>query len=220
MKKVEIPSEVLAAEIRAGHVHSGEGAISVIGDVAAAVAAEGLHKAARGPAGPKRLLFPPVCCNCLASGSRVRSIESASIVNRSVAYTFWFDIPHCLSCIDTANRRRPGVLGLIGSILGIGVPLGFVIGVTALVYNIDALILGSIVLGPLIAAALTLGWIKIVRRPRDGQSSGYQAVYATGLDVEFSSGKPTGFELVFANDGYADRFVTMNRDAGNLVRPM
>jgi hypothetical protein len=217
MKKVEIPSEVLAAEIRAGHVHSGEGAISVIGDVAAALAAEGLHQAAAGPAGPKRLLFPPVCCNCLASGSRVRSIESASIVNRGVAYTFWFDIPHCLSCIDTANRRRPGVLGLIGSVLGIGVPLGIAIAVTALAYDIDALIAGS--MGPGIAAALMWGWIKIVRRPRDGQASGYQAVYATGLEVQ-SSGAPTGFELVFANDGYADRFVTMNRDAGNLVRPM
>jgi len=192
----------------------------VIGDVAAALASDGLQRAGTGPAGPKGLLFPPVCCNCLSAGSRVRSIESASIVNRSVAYTFWFDIPHCRGCIDTANRRRPGVLALIGSVLGMGVPLGIVIALVALAYDSDALLGGAIVIGPAIAAALVWGWIKIIRRPRGGQSSGYQAVYATGLDVEFTSGKPTAFELVFTNETYADRFVAMNRDAGNLVRPM
>jgi hypothetical protein len=217
MKTVTIPSDVFATEIRAGRIQSGEGAVNVVGDIAAALAADGLKKAASGPISKRGLLFPPVCCNCLAGGSNVRSVDSYSIVNRGVAYTFRFAIPHCPECFATANRKRPGVLGFVAGILGISVPLGITIALVGAANNIDALIYGSLLAAPAVAAALIWGWIKLVRRPRGRQASAYQAVYANGIDVMFA-GTPTGFDLVFENEAYADRFIAMNREAGLEVR--
>jgi hypothetical protein len=49
-----------------------------------------------------------------------------------------------------------------------------------------------------------------MRRPRPGQASRYQAVYASAVDVDFS-GVPRSFTLTFENNGYAARFVSLNQ---------
>lgn len=51
------------------------------------------------------------------------------------------------------------------------------------------------------------------RKPRPGQASRYQAVYASAIDVEFS-GQPTSFVLTFESDTFGTRFVALNKDLG------
>jgi hypothetical protein len=218
VRVVTIPPEVFAAEIRAGRIDSGDAAsaLGVAGAIAAGLASEGLYRASQESEG-QCLFFPAACCNCLREGTLVQPIESVSVVNRAVAYTFRFPVPHCPDCARTANRKRPGVLGYVGAALGLGVPAGIVIAGFGSAYNLDVLIYGAILAGPALGAALMLLWVTLVRRPRGRQASAYQAVYATGIDV-ILGGTPSGFDLVFENAAYADRFIALNRKAGVRLR--
>jgi hypothetical protein len=78
--------------------------------------------------------------------------------------------------------------------------------------NHDWLIYSSLLVGPLAGVALPQAWLR-ARRPRPGMASRYQAVYVSGLEIDFG-GQPTGFTMTFENPAYASRFVALNRDAG------
>lgn len=215
MRAAQVPKDVLAAEIRAGRVTVGSmgnpALLHGLGAVVDAVAARGLEKAAQGAPASKLLRFPVACCNCLAE-ARVRAVDSASIVNRGVPYTFRFAIPHCGGCLDTANRKRPGLMGFFAAFLAVGLPVLLAFMLWGAATNRDGLIAAAFVAGPLAGLALPWAWTKL-RRPRVGQSSRYQAVYASEVDVGLS-GVPEGFVLSFANPAYAARFAALNRDIG------
>ena len=216
MKEARIPKEVLAAEIRAGRVTvkgmGGSRVTGAVGRAADAIAAAGLRKAADVLQAGQGLRFPPYCCNCLSEGRQVRPVASTSVVNRGVAYLFRFAIPHCAACGATANRTRPGMMGLLAAFLGVSVPVGIAMVAAGAATNRDALISASFIVAPLVGLALPYVWMK-TRRPRRGQASHYQAVYVSQLDIDFS-GVPTSFTLMFENAMYASRFVALNRDAG------
>lgn len=216
MKQIQIPKEILAAEIRAGYVTlSGEGiktAAGALGDVAAARAESGLKKTAESSRDGTELKFPPGCCNCLQDGMQVRSIGTSSMVSRGVEYSFRFQVPHCRNCAKTANRQRPGFLGRVAAFLIVGFPVFlFLLFYGAFTEN-ETLLISSVVLGPLAGLALPPVWMKL-RRPKAGQSSRYQAVYVSSIDVDLS-GEPDGFTLAFENERYADRFLALNQDKG------
>jgi hypothetical protein len=214
MRSARIPADVLAVEIRSGHVTvgglGGSHAMGAIGAVASQMAASGLKKAGDVPGAASGLRFPPNCCNCLASGPQVRSVESLSIVNRGVPYSFKFRIGHCVACADTADRKRPGAMGLVAAFLAIAVPVSIVALGVGMAYEIQSLIVGSLLIGPAMGIAVPWLWLRM-RRPRPGQVTRYQAVYASAIDVDMS-GMPKGFTMSFENDAFGDRFVAMNRD--------
>jgi hypothetical protein len=212
MKRMYIPREVLGAEIRSGRVSTGKSGIGgAVGGAAAGLAASGLQKAAKG-VGDKTLQFPGSCCNCLTEGTSVRPVESVSIVNRGVPYTFRFTIPHCASCRDTANRKRLGVMGLFAIFFASSVLIGIAFAIAGAMLERGGLTSASFVAGPLAGLAVAIAAAK-ARRPRPGQASAHQAVYVSGMDVEFS-GTPKGAVLAFANDAYADRFLVANGALG------
>jgi hypothetical protein len=214
MKSIRVPAEVLATEIRNGHVAvgtlGGSAATGALGHVASEMAAKGLRTAAEAGQPAAGLRFPPHCCNCLASGSRVRPVETASIVNRGVAYTFTFPVPHCGNCTDTAKRKRPGMLGTMAAFLTVSVPAIIVMLGFGAAYNNDALIGASLVAGPALGIAIPYLWTRM-RKPRPGQASWYQAAYVSAVEVAFS-GVPKSFTLTFENDAYADKFISLNKD--------
>jgi hypothetical protein len=208
MKRVRVPREALAYEIRAGRVTTGgAGFGGAIGGAAAGVATAGLKKATAA-AGSSGLQFPPCCCNCLAEGPGVRPVESVSVVNRGVAYTFRFPVPHCASCRDTANRKRLGAMGHFALFLAASVLTGIAIAIAGQSLGSSGLTSASFIAGPVIGLAVAIAWSQ-ARRPRPGQSSAYQAVFVSSLDVEFS-GTPKAAVIAFANAGYADRFTVSN----------
>jgi hypothetical protein len=211
MQTARVAKEALAAEIGARRVTlkgmGGSAAGGALGRAAEAMAEAGLKKAGQVAAGP-RLQFPPCCCNCMTE-TRVRPVESTSIVNRGVAYLFRFAIPHCSACADTANRKRLGFMGLLAAFLAISVPVGIVMLGVGAATNRDWIISASLLVAPALGVGLPWAWRKL-RRPRPGQASRYQAVYVSGIDVELS-GVPTGFTLAFENDAYATRFSALNR---------
>jgi hypothetical protein len=215
MKKVRIPKAVLAAEIGAGRVTlmgmGGSAATGALGRAAEAIAATGLEKAAKDPGGT-RLQFPPCCCNCLSGAGRVRPVESTSIVNLGVAYVFRFAIPHCAACSDTANRKRPGLMGLIAAFLVISLPIGIAILAAGAALNRDGLVYAALLVGPLAGVVLPQAWMMALR-PRRGQASRYQSVYVSSLDTGFA-GLPNSCTMTFENSAYGSRFVALNRDAG------
>lgn len=215
MKAARVPKEVLAAEIVAGRVTvkgmGGSAATGALGRAADAIAAAGLKKAGQIPGG-KRLQFPPCCCNCLSEDRRVRPVESTSVVNLAVAYMFRFAIPHCFACSDTANRKRPGTMGMIAAFLAIAVPIGIAMLAAGAATNRDWVIYASLIVGPLAGVVLPQAWMR-ARRPRPGQASRYQAAYVSGLEIDFG-GLPTGFTIAFENSAYASRFLALNRDSG------
>jgi len=215
MIRVRIPGRLLATGVRDGRITVGGvaniGRVGFVLKAAGAVAAAGLNKAAASATAKQELQFPSCCCNCLAERG-VRPVESFSTVNRGVAYTFGFRIPHCSVCADTANRKRPGLMGMLAAFLGVSVPVGIAMLGVGAATNRDGLITASLVAAPLAGLALPYLWVK-ARRPRAGQASRYQAVYASGIDIDFS-GTPNGFTLAFENPTYARRFVDLNRDRG------
>ena len=124
MKRIYIPRDVLAGEIRAGRLTTGgAGFGGAVGGAAAAIAAAGLKNATEA-SGKADLQFPPRCCNCLAEGPSVRPTDSVSVVNRGVAYTFRLPVPHCPGCQETANRTRPGFLGLFAVLFASSILIG------------------------------------------------------------------------------------------------
>ena len=129
MKEIRASREALGALVRTGRVRMGKTAnVARVGFVMRAantMAASGLEKAAESGESASALQFPPVCCNCLAERG-VRPIESRSTVNKGVDYLFRLPIPHCTACADTANRQRPGAMGLAAAFLAIAVPVGIV----------------------------------------------------------------------------------------------
>jgi len=215
-KAVHIPKEVLGAKIRAGRVTlggmGGSATLGVLGKAAEAVAVAGLKKAGQAERVGAALQFPGCCCNCLGEGPQLRPVESASIVNRGVAYTFRFRVPHCRACAETAGRKRPGLMGMLAAFLAISVPIGIALLAAGAATNRDSLIVASFVVAPLAGLALPFAWARL-RRARPGQASRYQAVFASSIDVGLS-GVPEGFALSFENPAYAARFVALNKQAG------
>jgi hypothetical protein len=214
MKMVRIPAEVLATEIRSGRVTvgtlGGSAATGALGHMASNVAATGLEKAGEVGQQSQGLQFPPYCCNCLASGNRVRPIETASIVNRGVPYTFKLRVPHCANCSDTAKRKRPGMMGMLAAFLAVSVPVIIVMLGAGAANNSDGLMGASLIVGPAVGVLVPYLWTRM-RKPRPGQASRYQAAYASAIDVEFS-GQPKSFTLTFENDLYAGKFIALNKD--------
>jgi hypothetical protein len=210
MKVVKIPKEVLAAEIRAGRVTlfrmAGRAASGPMSGTVDAVATAGLAKAGQAGESGAVLLWPECCCTCLKKGGQVRPVESTSIANRVVAYVFKFRVPHCPTCAKTANRKRPGAMGLAAAFLALSVPVIIVMMGVGAATNRDGLIMGSFVVGPLVGLAVPYAWRKL-RRPR------YQAVHVSDIEVGLS-GVPTGFTVAFESDAYAAQFVALNRAAG------
>ncbi len=219
MVSIRIPGDVLAAELRAGRVTvgglGGSAAMGALGHVASAIAAHGLKKAGEAGQDVAGLRFPPCCCNCLATGNRVRPIESVSVVNRGVAYTFRLQIPHCARCADTASRKRPGAMGMLAAFLAVSVPVMIVLLGFGLANNKDGLVGSSFVVGPAAGVAVPLLWSRR-RRPLPGQASAYQPTYASAIEVDFS-GVPKSFTLTFENASYADRFVALNKELGVAI---
>ena len=220
MKSARIPADVLAVEIRSGHASvgglGGSHAAGALGAVASQVAKAGLKKAGEIGQQTTGLRFPPFCCNCLASGSRVTSVESLSIVNRGVPYSFRFRIGHCVACVDTANRKRPGAMGMLAAFLVVAVPVSIVVFGVGVANEHNGLMAASMIVGPAVGIAVPWLWTRM-RKPRPGQATRYQAVYASGVDVDFS-GVPKGFTLAFENDAYGERFLALNRDLGVVAR--
>lgn len=215
MKRAYIPRDVLATEIRSGRVEAGNGPIGgALGGAAAGLATRGLEKAAASTGGT--LEFPPCCSNCLAEDHSVQPIESVSTVNRGVPYTFRLLVPYCAACKDTANRKRLGALGLFAVFFAASVLIGIAVAIVGEVIGPAWLIPVSLGVGPVAGLAVSVAFAK-ARRPRAGQSSAHQAVFASALDIEFS-GAPKGAVVSFANDDYADRFVAANRAIGVAAR--
>ncbi len=224
MKRIRIPKEVMAVELRDGRVTAGlgvgtAGAVlggavgGAAGGAATQLAVAGIQNAASAVQPSKAAMqFPSACCNCLAEGPQVRLHDSVSILNRGVAYVFRFPIPHCTSCADTANRKRPDLFGTFAVFLATSILVSIALGFWGKEINSGALTSASFFVGPLVGMALTGAWANR-RRPRPGQASPYQAVHVSRLDMEFS-GTPKGFELEFANSAYADRFLALNRGLG------
>ena len=167
MRLARIPADVLAVEIRSGHVTvgglGGSHAMGAIGAVASQMAASGLKKA-------------------------------------------------CVACADTANRKRPGAMGLVAAFLAIAAPVSIVVLGVGMAYEIESLMVGSLLIGPAVGIAVPWLWLRM-RRPRPGQATRYQAAHASAIDVDMS-GMPRGFTMSFENDAFGDRFVAMNRDLG------
>jgi hypothetical protein len=103
-------------------------------------------------------------------------------------------------------------MGLIAAFLAISVPVGIVMLAFGAASNRDWLIMSSFVIAPLAGFLLPRAWIG-ARRPRAGQSSRYQAVFASAVDVS-GSGAANGFTLTFENGTYARRFLDLNKKAG------
>jgi len=217
MRRAYLPREVIAAAVRSGRIAAGKSAIGgALGGAAAGLAASGLKKAAAQEASEAEIQFPSTCCNCLAMGPSIQPVESKSVVNRGVAYTFSLPIPHCPACKHTANRKRLGLMGLFAVFIASSLLIGIAVAIAGGVLERDGWMSASPVLGLLAGVAVTTLTAK-ARRPRPGQASAYQAVYASALDVEFS-GTPTGAVLSFANDVYGSRFIAANRGIGVVAR--
>lgn len=216
MDVVRIQEAILGAEIRAGHVTlfrmAGTAASGRLGAVIDVVADVGLKKAGQTGEGGAALQWPDCCCKCVSKGRQVRGIESASIVNHGVGYVFRFAVPHCPSCADTANRKRPGVMGMVAAFLAVSVPVAIGMVAVGAATERDWLIVGSLLGGPLAGIVFPYAWMKL-RRPRAGRGSRYQAVYVSDIEVTLT-GVPTGFALAFENAAYASRFVALNKSAG------
>jgi hypothetical protein len=150
-----------------------------------------------------------------ASHHRSR-IESTSIVNVGVSYEFRLPLPHCRACADTANRKRPGAMGMLAAFLAVAVPVGILMLGFGAASNRDWMIMSSFVVGAVAGIAVPYAWIR-ARRPRAGQSTRYQAVYASGVDRD-GLGAASGFTLRFENPAYCREFLDLNRDAGVALR--
>jgi hypothetical protein len=68
----------------------------------------------------------------------------------------------------------------------------------------------------MVGIALPYAWLK-TRRGRAGQSSRYQAVYASDIEADFS-GVPKGFAITFENRAYAAQFLSLNKAAGVVAK--
>jgi hypothetical protein len=216
MQMVRIPKEILGAEIQAGRVSlfriAGTAAAGRLGGVVDLVADAGLKKAGEASDGGAVLQWPDCCCKCVSKGKQVRAVESASVVNKGVAYVFRFLVPHCSLCADTANAKRAGVMGLLAAFLSVSVPVAIVMLGFGAATNRDWLIVGSFVVGPLAGIAVPYLWMK-ARGSRAGRGSRYQAVYVSDLEMT-STAVPVAFTLAFENPAYASRFVALNKAAG------
>ena len=148
----------------------------------------------------------------MARGKSVTPVDSTSVVNKGVAYTFAFRLPHCPTCAPTANRKRGGDLAFFAVFLTIGFIATIGLLVLGLSLESQILIAGSFVGGPI--AGILLPWAWSALRPgHKGRGSRHQAVYASALDLT-TTAVPTGFELTFENAAYASRFITLNRSRG------
>jgi hypothetical protein len=216
MQTVRIPKKALGAEIRAGRVSlfrmGGVAAAGPLGGVMDLVADAGIAKAGQAGEGGAVLQWPDCCCKCLSKGKQVEAIESASVANRGVAYVFRFPVPHCSVCADTANRKRPGSLGLLAAGLVVAAVVAIGMITVGAVTNRDFLVGGSILGGPLAGILVPYAWTK-VGRSRAARGSRYQAVYVSDIEVT-ATGVPVGFAIAFENAAYAARFEGVNRAAG------
>lgn len=161
--------------------------------------------------------FPAtVCCNCGAS-ENLSIIEQDTRLTRyffggGSEYTFRFRLPFCKLCAHSAKRRPAG---LFRQFLMFG--LAYVVSlllITIIAIGTDIQILlekGFIFAA--IPAALFVGIMVAIARPRGNQSSYYQPVRILKLKQEFLSGKVLGIKLGFTNDRYEREFSGANNQA-------
>ena len=169
MRKINASRELLATLARGGRVTVGRAAnIATVGFVmraAGAVAQSGLKKASDSPSLGRELRFPNCCCNCLGE-SGVRPVESSSIVNHGVAYTFRLPIPHCRDCAETANRKRPGLMGQAAAFIAISVSIGIVMLGVGVGLDRDDVIFGGLILAPVAGVLFPYLWARARRSRR------------------------------------------------------
>jgi hypothetical protein len=128
------------------------------------------------------------------------------IVGMVVPYTVRLAIPHCSSCVDTANRRRLGSTGPFAIFLAFSISI--VLAIVGIATERNRWTRASFVVGPLVGLALIIAWSRR-RRPGAAQTTAFQAVRVSRLDLD-CSGVPRGAVLSFANSTYGDRFLALN----------